>query len=98
MATSGISQTGIDSSLINQKMNQLNQETQSKTDKTKDDPVGATDTVNLTANVSERPAIKFESLNEEQAIILAQLVANNLTNQPFGISTPAGMDALRTFM
>jgi len=98
MATSGISQTGIDSSLINQKMNQLNQGIQSKTDKTKDDPVGTTETVNFTANVSERPAIKFESLNEEQAIILAQLVANNLTNQPFGISTPAGTNVLRTFM
>ena len=98
MTIDGISQTGIDTGLINQKMMELNQETQSKTDKGKDDPVGATDTVNLTANVSERPAIKFESLDEEQAIILAQLVANNLTNQPFGISTPAGMDALRTFM
>jgi len=98
MAIGGISQTGIDTNLINQKMMELNQETQSKTDKGKDDPVGATDTVNLTANVSERPAIKFESLDEERAIILAQLVANNLTNQPFGISTPAGTDVLRTFM
>jgi len=26
------------------------------------------------------------------------LVANNLTNQPFGISTPAGTNVLRTFM
>ena len=77
MTTSGISQAGIESNLINQKMNQLNQETRSKPDKGKDDPIVGADTVKIIANISEKPAIEFETIDEEQANILAQLVAND---------------------
>ena len=98
MTTSGISQTGIESNLINQKMNQLNQETQSKPDKGKTDPTGTTDTVKITANISEKLAIEFEPIDEEQAIILAQLVANDLSKQSFGLSSQAGTEALRALI
>jgi Holliday junction resolvasome RuvABC DNA-binding subunit len=99
MAIGGISQTGIDTNLINQKMNKGSLQTQPEPNKEKDDPiVGTTETVNFTANVSERLAIEFEAIDEEQANILAQLVANDLSKQSFGISTPAGTDVFRTFM
>lgn len=98
MTIEGILQTSMDTSLIHQKRSELNQETQPKMNTEKDAPSGATDTASFTAGVSERPTMEFASLDEEQASILAQLVANNLTNQPFGISTPAGTDILRTFM
>ena len=38
MTTSGISQAGIESNLINQKMNEPNQQIQSRQDKEKDTP------------------------------------------------------------
>jgi hypothetical protein len=98
VTTSGISQTGIESNLINQKMNQLNQETQSKPDKGKTDPTGTSDIVKITTNISEKPAIEFEPIDEEQAIILAQLVANDLSKQSFGLSSQAGTEALRAFI
>lgn len=98
MTTSGISQTGIESHLINQKMNQLNQETQTKPDKGKNDPMVGTDTVKIKANISEKPAIEFEAIDEEQANILAQLVANDLSKQSFGLSTQKGTDVLRSFI
>ena len=99
MITSGISQTGIESNLINQKMNQLNQEIQAKPGKgKKDDPIVGADTVKITANISEKPAIEFESMDEEQANILAQLVANDLSKQPFGLSTQKGTDVLMSFI
>ena len=98
MATSGISQTGIESNLINQKMNQLNQETQAKPDKGKDDPIVGADTVKITANILEKPAIEFESIDEEQANILAQLVANDLSKQSYGMSSQAGIDILRSLV
>ena len=98
MATSSISQTGIESNLINQKMNQLNQEIQAKPDKGKDDPIVGADTIKITANISEKPAIEFEAIDEEQANILAQLVANDLSKQPFGLSTQKGIDVLRSFI
>ena len=98
MATSGISQTGIDSSLINPKMNQLNQETQSKSGKGKENPIVGSDTVKIAANNSGRPAIAFEPIDEEQANVLAQLVANDLSKQSFGMSTQTGVNALRSFI
>ena len=98
MTANGISQTGIESDFINYGMNEAAQQTQSKTDKGKDDLILETDTVKIATNVSERSAIEFEALDEEKANILAQLVANALSEQTFGISMPAGTDALRTFM
>ena len=98
METSSISQAGIDSNLINQKINELSQGTQSKSDTEKVGPIGGTDTVKITANISEKPAIAFEPIDEEQANILAQLVANDLNTQSFGMSTQTGIDALRAFI
>ena len=98
MSTSGISQTEIDSSLTNQRMNALTQQSQSKPDKRKDNLTGATDTVKITANLSEKPALEFEAIDEKQANILAQLVASDLSKQSFGLSTQTGMEALRAFI
>ncbi len=98
MSTNGISQAGIDSNLINQRMNDLTQQLQSKPNKGKDNSTGTTDTVKITANISEKPALEFEAIDEEQANILAQLVASDLSKQSFGLSTQAGMEALKAFI
>jgi len=98
MSTSGISQTGIDSSLTNQRMNALPQQPQSKPDKRKDNFTGDTDTVKITANLSAKPALEFEAIDEEKANILAQLVSSDLSKQSFGLSTQTGMEALRAFI
>ena len=99
MTAIDISQTGIESNLISQKMNKGPLQTQPEPNKEKDDPiVGTTETVNFTANVSERLAIEFEAIDEEQANILAQLVANDLSKQSFGLSTQKGIDVLRSFI
>ena len=98
MTTSSISQTGIQSNLINQQMNELKQQNQFKPDKDKDDAVRGTDTVQVTANIADKPAIEFDAINEEDAIVLAQLVANDLSKQSFGMSTHAGTEALRSLI
>jgi hypothetical protein len=98
MTTIDISQTGIESNLINQKMNKGPLQTQPEPNKEKDDPIARTDTVKITANISENPAIEFESIDEEQANILAQLVAKDLSKQSFGISSQAGIDILRSLV
>ena len=98
MATSGISQTGIQSNLINQQMNELKQQNQSKPDKGKDDAIVGTDTVQITANIADKPAIEFDAISEEDAIILTELVAQDLSRQAFGMSTQAGTEALRTLI
>jgi hypothetical protein len=41
------------------------------------------DTVNISAKVTEKSAIEFETIDEKQANILAQLVANNLSKQSY---------------
>ena len=98
MTTIDISQTGIESNLINQKMDKGPLQTQPEPNKEKDDPIAKTDTVKITANISERPAIEFESIDEEQANILAQLVANDLSKQSFGMSSQDGIDILRSLV
>jgi len=98
MTTIDISQTGIESNLINQKMNNGPLQTQPEPDKEKDDPIVRTDTVKITANITEKPVIEFEPIDEEQANILAQLVMNDLSKQSFGMSSQAGIDILRSFV
>ena len=93
-----ISQTGIESNLINQKINKGPLQTQPEPDKEKDDPIARTDTVKITANISEKAAIEFESIDEEQANILAQLVANDLSKQSFGMSSQDGIDILKSLV
>ena len=98
MTTSGISQTGIQSNLVNQQMNELKQQTQFKAEKGKGDSPREIDIVKITANITDSPAMEFDALNEEDALILSQLVANDLGRQSFGMSTQAGMEALKTFL
>ena len=98
MTTNGISQTGIQSNLINQQMNELKQQNQSKPDKDKDDAIRGSDTVQVTANISDKRAIEFNAINEEDAIILADLVAQDLSKKAFGMSTQAGTEALRALI
>lgn len=98
MTTGGISQTGIQSNLINQQMNELKQQNQFKPDKDKDDAIVGTDTVKVTANIEDKPAIEFNAINEEDAIILAELVAYDLSKQSIGMSTEAGTEALRALI
>ncbi len=97
MNIDGVSQTGTEMSLVQQKLMEASQGAQPKMEKEKEASERATDTVDLLTKAMEKPAIEFESLDEDEAGILAQLVAENLTNQSFGISTPAGTDVLRTF-
>ena len=98
MTTIDISQTGIESNLINQRMDKGPFQTQPEPNKKKDDPIVGTDTVTITTNISEKPTIEFESIDEEQANILAQLVANDLSKQSFGMSSQAGIDILRSLV
>jgi len=98
MTTSGISQTGIQSNLINQQMNELKQQNQFKPDKDKDDAIRGSDTVQVTGNILDKRAIEFNAINEEEAIILAELVAQDLSKQSLGISTQAGTEALRALI
>jgi hypothetical protein len=98
MSTTSITQAGIDPRLINQRMNELTQQPQSKPNIGKDDATETTDTVKITANISEKPALEFEAIDEEQANILAQLVAGDLSKQSHGLSSQAGTEALRAFI
>ena len=98
MTAIDISQAGIESNLINQKMNKGPLQTQPEPNKKKDDPIVGADTVKITANITEKLAIEFESIDEEQANILAQLVANDLSKQSYGMSSQAGTEALRAFI
>ena len=98
MTSIDISQTGIESNLINQKMNKGPLQTQPEPNMEKDDSIVRTDTVEITANLSEKPAIEFEPIDEEQANILAQLVANDLSKLSYGMSSQAGIDILRSLV
>ena len=97
MAISVIPQTGIEPDLINRQMNELKQQNEFKQEKLNDDPIVKTDTVEIAANVSERPAVEFEAIDEEEAVNLAQLLSIDLSKQSFGMSTQTGTDILRTF-
>ena len=98
MTTIDIPQTGIEPNLINRKMNKGPLQIQPEPNKEKDNPIVRTDTVKITANISEKPVIEFESIDEEQANILAQLVANDLSKQSFGMSSQAGIDILKSLV
>ena len=98
MSTIGVYQAGIDSNLKNQWTNELTQQTQPKPEKGKNDSAEIADTVKITANISEKPDLEFEAINEEQANILAQLVAADLSKQSLGLSSQAGTEALKAFI
>lgn len=100
MTTSGISQTGIQFNLVNQQMNanELKQQNQFKPDKGIDDAIKGTDSVQVTANIADKPAIEFDAINEEDAINLTELVAQDLSKQSFGMSIQGGTEALRTLI
>lgn len=98
MTTSSISQTGIQFNLVNQQMNELKQQNQFKPDKGIDDAIKDTDSVQVTPNIADKPAIEFDAINEEDAINLTELVAQDLSKQSFGMSIQGGTEALRTLI
>jgi hypothetical protein len=98
MTTGGITETGIQSNLISQQMNELNQQSQVTPDKGKETSTETTDTINLTSGIWEREMTGIDAIEEEDAKILSQLVASNLGKQPFSISMAAGTEILRTFV
>ena len=98
MTTSGISQTGIQPNLVNPQMNELKQQNQFKPDIDKNDAVRDTDTVKITANIADKPAIEYDAINEEEAINLTEVVVQALSKQSLGISTQAGTEALSNFI
>ena len=97
MTTSAISQTGIQPNLINQ-MHEVPKQNQLKPDKDKNEAFKTTDTVQISFNISDKPAIESDAINEEDAIILAQLAAKDLAKEFYGMSTQAGTEALRNII
>ncbi len=97
METNGISQSGLETGFMTQKMNESMQQTKSQQEQGSSQTSGA-DTVNINAKTTEKPILEFDPLDEKKADILAELIAAELTNRPFGIATQAGTDVLRTFM
>jgi len=96
--TSGISQAGMQPQLINQGINEVKQQSQFKPEVEKEDSGKNVDTVNISVNITNKPAIEFDPINEEEAINLAQLAAKDITNQAFGMSTQGTTDALRNII
>jgi len=98
MTTGGISETGVQSHLISQQMNDLKQQNQVKPDKGKETSIGTADTVTVTSGIWEKELADIDAIDEDDAKVLSPLVARNLANQPFGMSTQAGTEALRAFV
>ena len=98
MTTSAISQTGIQPTLVNPQMNELNQQNQLKPDKDKNESFKTTDTVQISFNISDKPAIESDPINEEDAVILAQLAAKDIAKESYGMSTQAGTEVLRNII
>ena len=96
--TSGISQTGMQPQLINQRIDEVKQQGQFKPEVEKEDSGKNTDTVKISVNITNKPAIEFDPINEEEAINLAQSVANDIKNQAFGMSTQGTADAMRNII
>ena len=96
--TSGISQAGMQPQLINQGINEVKQQSQFKPEVEKEDSGKNADTVKISVNITNKPAIEFDPINEEEAINLAQLAAKDITNQAFGMSTQGTTDALRNII
>ena len=96
--TSGILQTGMQPQLINQRIDEVKQQGQFKPEVEKEDSGKNVDTVNISVNITNKPAIEFDPINEEEAINLAQLAAKDITNQAFGMSTQGTTDALRNII
>lgn len=98
MTTGGITEVGIRSDLTSQKMDELKHENQPKSAKGKGSSIDNTDTVTLTAGIWEKELMEIDAIDEEDAIALGQLAANNLGKQSFGMSTQAGLEALRALV
>ena len=96
--TSGISQSGMQPHLINKGINEVKQQGQFKPEVEKEDSGRNVDTVKISVNITNKPAIEFDPINEEEAINLAQLVAKDLMDQAFGMSTQGTTDAFRNII
>jgi len=97
MTTGGISETGIQSNLISQQVTELKQQ-ERKSGKGEESFSDTEDIINLTAGIWTREKGDIDAIGEDDARVLAQLVAMNLADQPFGIATEAGTEALRAFI
>ena len=64
----------------------------------KEDSGKNADTVKISVNITNKPAIEFDPISEEEAINLAQLVTNDIMDQAFGMSTQGTTDALRNII
>jgi hypothetical protein len=93
--TSGISQAGTQPELINQGINVVKQQGQSKPEVEKEDSGKNSDTAKISVNLTNKPVIEFDPISEDEAVILAQLVANDIKNQAFGMSTRGVTDTFR---
>ncbi|MBW1783112.1 MAG: hypothetical protein JRL30_20510 [Deltaproteobacteria bacterium] len=98
MTTGGITEAGIPSNLISQKMDELKHENQPKSAKGKEVSNDNTDTVTLTAGIWEKELMEIDAIDEKDAIALGQLAANNLGKQSLGMSTQGGLEALRALV
>jgi len=98
MTTGSISETGIQSNLISQQMNELKPQNQNMSDKEKETALEMADTVTLSAGIWERELTGIDAIDEQEAQVLSQLAARKLAGQSFGLSTQAGTEALRAFI
>jgi hypothetical protein len=96
--TSGILQTGMQPQLINQRIDEVKQQGQFKPEVEKEDSSKNTDTVTISVNITNKPTIEFDPINEAEAINLAQSVSNDIIDQAFGMSTQGTTDALRNII
>ncbi len=96
--TTGIRQAGLEYNPMNRNMNEPNPQSRSEAKKGSEGTPGLTDTVRITSNVSKQSAMEFAAMDEEEASILGQLVANDLNKSSLGFSLQAGTQALRAFI
>jgi len=96
MTTGGISETGIPSDLIRQQMNELKPQGQNRADKANETSSEIRDTITLTAGIWERESRGINAMDEADAKILAQRMAEDPAGQFFGMSIQTGTEALRS--
>ena len=82
--------------LINQGNNEVKQEGQFKPEVEKEDTGKNSDTVIISVNLTNKPVIELDPITEDEAVNLAQLVANDIRNQASWMSTQGATDVLRS--
>ncbi len=98
MPTNGITPTLIGSNLIDRKMNSFNRESIGNPEREKENSADPKDTVRITAGFSKSLEIEYEPMDEEQAHMLTQLVAKDLSEQSATLSGHGELEVLRSFI